>query len=87
MDKGIVVAGALGAHSGNIQNGDFSIGLSPGLYVDNGEIVGHVKDAMIAGNIYNAMKNVIDIEDTCYPVSAGTFPAIIFDNISVATRK
>lgn len=87
MDKGIVVAGALGAHSGNIQNGDFSIGLSPGLYVEHGEIVGHVKDAMIAGNIYNAMKNVIDIEDTCYPVSAGTFPAILFDNISVATRR
>lgn len=50
------MAGALGAHSGNIPNGDFSIGLSPGLYVENGEIVGHVKDSMVAGNIYEVMK-------------------------------
>jgi PmbA protein len=83
MDKGIIVGGALGAHSGNIPNGDFSIGADPALYVENGEIVGHVKDAMISGNIYNTMKNVIAIENTCYPAYMGTFPAILFDEVSV----
>jgi len=83
MDKGIIVAGALGAHSGNIPNGDFSIGVAPGLYVENGEIVGHVKDAMVSGNIYDTMKNVIAIEDTYHPAYMGTFPAILFDDISL----
>lgn len=86
VDRGIIIGGALGAHSGNIPNGDFSIGLSPGIYVENGEIVGHVKDAMIAGNIYNTMKNVVDIEDTLHPTFVGTFPAILFDDVSVLIK-
>ena len=86
IDKGIIVVGALGAHSGNIPNGDFSIGLSPGLYVEGGEIVGKVKDAMVAGNIYDVMRNVIDIEDTVHQTSMGTYPAILFDNVNVATK-
>jgi len=86
IDRGILVGGALGAHSGNIPNGDFSIGLSPGIYIENGEIIGRVKDAMIAGNIYDVMKNVIDIEDTVHPATTGIFPSILFDDVSVATK-
>ncbi len=83
MDRGVIIAGALGAHSGNIPNGDFSIGVAPGIYVENGDIVGHIKDAMISGNIYDTMKNVIAIEDTYYPAFMGSFPAILFDDVSV----
>jgi PmbA protein len=86
MDKGVIVAGAMGAHSGNILNGEFSVGLSPGLYVENGEIRGHVKDAMVAGNIYETMQDVIEVEDTLHPSYGGTFPAILFDNVSIATK-
>lgn len=83
IDRGIIVAGALGAHSGNIPNGDFSIGVDPALFVENGEIVGHVKDVMVAGNIYNTMKKIISVENDCYPAYMGTFPSILFDDISV----
>jgi len=87
MEKGIVIGGVMGAHSGNILNGDFSIGLSPGLYVENGEIVGHVKDAMAAGNIFDTMTRIAEIEDTLHPASGGMFPAILFDGVSVATKE
>jgi len=87
IDRGIIVAGALGAHSGNIPNGDFSVGLCPGLYVENGEIIGYVKDVMVAGNIYDVMKNVVAVADTLYPATMGTFPAVLFDNVSVATKS
>ncbi len=87
IDKGILVAGVMGAHSGNILNGDFSVGLSPGVYVENGEIVGHVKDAMVAGNIFETLKEVIDIEDTVHHGSGGHFPAVLFDQVSVATKN
>jgi len=86
IDRGVIVAGALGAHSGNIPNGDFSVGLCPGLYVENGEIIGYVKDVMVAGNIYDVMKNVLAVEDTLYPATMGTYPAVLFDNISVVTK-
>jgi PmbA protein len=87
MDKGIIIEGALGPHSGNIPNGDYSIGISPGLYVEKGEIVGRVSDVMAAGNIYETLKNVVDIGDTLYPTWFGAWvPAIVFDNVSVAAK-
>jgi PmbA protein len=86
MNRGIIVAGAIGAHSGNIQNGDFSIGLSPGIYVENGQIQGHVKDAMIAGNIYEVMKRIVSLENRSHLTMSGIFPSILFDDVSVATR-
>ncbi len=87
MDRGIIVCGALGAHSGNIPNGDFSIGVSPGLYVEKGEIAGRIKDAMVAGNIYAIMNRVIGIENKKYAAYTGYYPAVLFDDVSVATRN
>ncbi len=84
VKRGVLIIGSLGAHSGNIPNGDFSIGLNPGLYIENGEIVGRVKDAMIAGNIYEVMKNIISIEDTVHEAPGGRFPAICFDDVMVS---
>lgn len=87
MDHGIIIGEALGAHSGNIPNGDFSIGVSPAIYVEKGEVVGHVKDVMVAGNIYDVMKSVIGIEDRLYPAHSGYFPSMLFDNISVTFKR
>ncbi|MEO0160785.1 MAG: metallopeptidase TldD-related protein [candidate division WOR-3 bacterium] len=87
MDRGIIVGGVLGAHSGNIPNGDFSIGIEPCFYVEKGEIIGRVKNAMIAGNIYNVMKNVVEIENTLHPsfIAGKALPAILFDEIMVVS--
>jgi PmbA protein len=88
IDRGMIIEGALGAHSGNIPHGDYSVGLSPGLYVENGEIVGRVKDAMVAGNVYETLKHIVEVGDTLYPSFAGAWlPAILFDNMSIATKN
>mgnify|MGYP001175488899 CR=1 FL=1 len=87
MDRGVIVCGVLGAHSGNIPNGDFSVGICPGLYVEKGEIIGRIKNAMIAGNIYSVMKRVIDIEDRTHAAYTGYYPAVLFDSMNVATES
>ncbi len=84
IDRGVLVAGVLGAHSGNILNGDFSIGLAPAIYVEKGEIIGRVKDAMAAGNIYETLKEGVALEDTAHPTYGGTFPAVLLDRVNVA---
>ena len=86
MEKGLIVEGALGAHSGNIPNGDYSIGADPALYVENGEIVGRAKDVMVAGNIYDTLKHVAAVEDTLHFSHDGRFPAILCDNVSVSAK-
>lgn len=87
IDRGIIVAGVLGAHSGNIINGDFSVGIDPCLYVEKGEIMGRVKNTMIAGNIYDVMKNVVEIGNRLYPVFflGKALPPILFDDIMVVS--
>jgi PmbA protein len=90
MDRGIILEGGLGPHSGNIPNGDYSVGVSPGLYVENGEIVGRVKDAMVAGNIYQTLKNVLAVGDHLYPSfswGGGWLPPVLCDDVSVATKS
>jgi PmbA protein len=87
MDRGIIIENALGAHSGNIPNGDYSIGANPALYVEKGEIVGRVKDAMVAGNVYETLKNVVDVGDTLYPSHDNAWvPAMLCDDVSVAMK-
>lgn len=86
MDRGIILAGAMGAHSGNIPNGDFSVGVSPGILVEHGKIIGRVKDAMVAGNVYTVLKDIIAIENRQHPTWGGIFPAILCDKVNVSTR-
>jgi PmbA protein len=88
MDRGIIVEGALGAHSGNIPNGDYSIGVSPGLYVEKGQIAGRIKDAMVTGNIYQTLDSVVELGDTLSPSFAGAWvPPLLCDGVSVTTRS
>ena len=84
MKRGLIVAGAMGAHSGNILHGDYSIGLAPGIYVEDGVIVGRVKDAMIAGNVYETLRNVVAIDNRVCASYMGRFPAVLVDDVSVA---
>ena len=56
--------------------------------MENGEIMGRVKDAMVAGNIYETLKNVVDVGDKLYPSSDGAWvPLILCDDVSVATKN
>jgi PmbA protein len=86
IDKGIILNGVMGAHSGNIPNGDYSVGVSPALYVEKGKILGRVKDAMVAGNIYETLKNINSIENKTHNAWGGLFPAILCDEVSVSTK-
>ena len=55
--------------------------------VENGEIIGRVKDAMVAGNVYETLKNIVAIEDTVHDCWSGRFPAVLCDDVSVATKR
>jgi PmbA protein len=87
MDRGVIIGGAMGAHSGNFPNGDYSVGLAPALYVERGEIVGLVKDAMAAGNVYEELREVVAVESAAHAVAeapAGCrVPAVLVDGVSV----
>ncbi|MDZ4182298.1 MAG: TldD/PmbA family protein, partial [Candidatus Cloacimonadaceae bacterium] len=76
IDRGIIVHSLMGAHSGNILNGDFSVGVSTGFLIEGGKLSGRVKDCMLSGNVYDALNRIVDIEDTAL-IMGGKFPSIM----------
>jgi len=84
MKRGVILESMLGAHSGNLPNGDFSVGVSPGLYVENGKIIGRLKEGMVSGNIYKMLKKIDAVENTLHATGSNWMPSILVDNVHVA---
>jgi PmbA protein len=85
LDNGLIVDQILGG--GNGISGDFSINIDLGYRVQNGQVIGRVKDTMVAGNVYTALKQVVllggdaDWNGSCYT------PSLIVDGLSTTGRK
>jgi len=57
LSRGILVLNAMGVHTANPISGDFSIGIS-GLWIENGEILYPVKEAIMSGNILEMFRKI-----------------------------
>ena len=86
IDKGLIVHSLMGAHSGNILNGDYSVGVSSGFLIENGKIVARVKDCMLSGNVYETLNNVIAIGSEATALGSSKLPALLCDGVSVAGK-
>jgi len=86
IDHGLIVYSLMGAHSGNIVSGEYSVGVSSGLLIKNGKAIGRVKDCMLSGNIYESLQNIVDIENVSHNMGGRKMPAMLLDGISVAGK-
>ncbi len=57
IKEGLLVDSVLGMGQTNILAGEFSNTVNVAFKIENGEVVGRVKDVAIAGNVYNLLKN------------------------------
>jgi len=55
--RGLLVDSVLGLGQGNVNAGDFSNNVAVAFLIENGKIVGRVKNAMISGNSYDLLKD------------------------------
>jgi PmbA protein len=83
MQQGLIVDQMLGGGAGI--SGEFSVNVELGYRVEKGAIVGRVKDTMIAGNVYAALKNLelggdADWNGSCYT------PSVIVEGLSTTGR-
>ena len=81
LDDGLVVDQTLGG--GADISGDFSVNVDLGYRVRNGQIVGRVKDTMVAGNVYKALKQVIALGGDARWNSSCYTPSVIVEGLSV----
>ena len=87
IKEGLVIEFLMGAVQGNVLGGDFSGNVLLGYKVENGKIVGRVKDTMVSGNIYQALKQINAVGSEAKWV--GGFlntPPLYCPSLSVASR-
>ena len=88
LQEGIIVDQVLGAGQSNQLAGEFSVNLDLGYKVVNGEIVGRVKNTMVAGSIFEAFQDLVDLSSETEWVGGGALmPAILFGKLGVASRS
>ena len=87
MKEGLIVEEVIGAEQGNLLGGDFGGNVLLGYKVESGEIVGRVKDTMIAGNVYQVLKELRGIGQEARWVG-GTLqtPPLYCSGVSVTTK-
>jgi PmbA protein len=90
--EGLLVDNFLGIGQGNPINGEFSVNVFIGYKIENGELVGRVKDVMLAGNAYEAFQNITAIGKDQEQVSGpfnwfnGLWPYIQVGSLSVTAK-
>ena len=87
IQEGLVVEYLMGAGQGNTLGGDFSGNVLLGYKIENGKIVGRVKDTMVAGNVYRILNRIAAIgSETVWVGGTLQTPPIYFSNVSVSSR-
>ena len=61
MNEGYIVHSVMGAHTANPTSGDFSVTSSTILRVEDGEILGALKQAGVSGNLFKAISNGVHL--------------------------
>jgi len=86
IKEGLVVEQLMGAEQGNVLGGDFSGNVLLGYKIENGEIVGRVKNTMVSGNVYQLLKD-ISVSREAKWVGGGVFTPHIFCPALAVTSK
>jgi PmbA protein len=88
LDEALLVEQVIGLGQGNVIAGEFSNNVSVGFLVRRGEIIGRVKNTMIAGNTYELLKDKLvalsDRDEWVFGVLHT--PAIAVDGVGVASK-
>jgi len=85
VDKGIVVR----RFSGNVrlESGEFSGIAKQASYVEKGEIKYPLKETMISGNAFQAIKNIIEIGSETHPTFLKAYvPPILIDKVNIVSK-
>jgi PmbA protein len=85
VDHGYLVWGCQGAHTSNVETGDFSFVASPGFLIERGAIVGCVRGAMISGNIMDLFSGIEKIGGDTMDCGNATQPSMLVGGVKITT--
>ena len=87
IKEGIIVDQLLGAGQSNTLLGEFNVGIDLGFKIEEGEIQGRIKNCMVAGNIFDVLKNIQEIStEQEWVYGTGLYPYFLIDEMTVAGK-
>ncbi len=87
IKEGLVIEQLMGAEQGNVLGGDFSGNVLLGYKIENGKIVGRVKNTMVSGNVYQVLKEIAALGKEAKWVGGGVYtPHIYCPSLAVASK-
>jgi len=86
LKRGAIVDQTLGGGQSNVLAGEFSVNLDLGFLVEEGRIVGRLKDCMVAGNVYEVLKEVQAIGSEPRWLGGTCAPPILVGGLKLAAQ-
>jgi PmbA protein len=86
MKRGLIIDQTLGSGQSNVLAGEFSVNVELGFVVEDGRIVGRVKDCMVAGNVYEVLKHVEAIGSEAQWLGSRCVPPIMVGGLKLAAK-
>ena len=86
IDHGYYIQNVQGAHSSNPESGDFSIVGNPAILIENGKMIGGIDGLMVSGNIFDLLKNVVEIAKTAIPLFSWIGPELVVKDMDVVAK-
>jgi PmbA protein len=83
VDDGLIIYYLQGAHSSNPVSGEFSVVATPAWKIKKGEIAHATRGVMLAGNIFEALKNVSIVANNERKMGQLIAPWILVENVRV----
>lgn len=83
---GLVIDELIGVGQGNVIGGAFSHPVALAFRIERGEITGRVKDAAVAGNVYELLKRIGGFGTDGRWQGSRWSPSLLLDGVSVARR-
>ena len=83
VDDGLIIYYLQGAHSSNPISGEFSVVATPAWKIRNGEITHATRGVMLAGNIFEMLKNISAVANNERKLGQLVAPWILVENAKV----
>ncbi len=86
VKNGYYVRSVQGAHQSNPETGEFSVALAPAWRIQRGKIIHAVKGVMIAGNVYDMLKQIAALGKETRQVGTFITPKVVVSELNVITK-
>ena len=81
VDEGLIVYSLQGAHSSNPVSGEFSVVATPAWRVKDGAVVHAVGGVMLAGNIFDVLKNISGLANNERKIGQLVAPWVLVESV------